>query len=173
MNLTREHGKGDWKQGLGQAWESLAEGWRELRGRTVGALTRFLPQRRHDDGSDDAPDDEPPRFAGWALLAADVFDDGERIVVRLEAPGMRRDDFDVELRDQLLLVHGDKRFEHETRDGHWHLVQCAYGSFRRVVPLPAPVLGERARATYRAGVLRIELPKREPSRPKRIAVKVA
>jgi HSP20 family protein len=49
-------------------------------------------------------------------------------------------------------------------------VQCAYGSFRREVALPAAVLADKAAATYRDGVLRIELPKAERSRAHRIAV---
>lgn len=159
--------KNDWKHGLEQAWESLSEGWREVRDRAAGALTRFRPGRGSDDG---APADEPPIGGSWALLAADVFDDDDKIVVRLEAPGMRKEDFSIELRDQLLLVHGDKRFERESSDGRWRVVQCAYGSFRRSVPLPAPVHADRAKASYRAGVLRIELPKREPVRTQRIEV---
>jgi HSP20 family protein len=50
-------------------------------------------------------------------------------------------------------------------------VQCAYGRFRRAVPLPAAVRADKAEATYRAGVLRVELRKSEPGRTRRITVR--
>jgi HSP20 family protein len=52
-------------------------------------------------------------------------------------------------------------------------MQCAYGSFVRVVPLTAEVLADNAHATYRNGVLRVELPKAEPGKPKSVTIKVA
>ena len=72
---------------------------------------------------------------------------------------------------------GEKRFERETSEGsgegRWRVLQCAYGSFQRSVRLPAPVKSEEARATYRDGVLRIELPKAEASKPRAVEVKLA
>lgn len=165
----------DWKHGLEQAWESLADGWREVRERTAGALTRFAPSRVVARSTDDAPADdlEPPIGGSWALLAADMYDDDEKIVVRLEAPGLARDDFDIEVREQLLVVRGEKRFQRESNRGRWREIQCAYGAFRRAVPLPVPVRGDKASATYRAGVLRIELPKAEAAKTRRIEVRTA
>lgn len=159
------------KQGAGQAWQSLAEGWHELGERAGNALTRFRPGAR-------AQDDEATRAAWlqagrWGFMAADVFDDGERLVVRLEAPGLKREDFHVELGDGMLSVWGEKRFDEVEQSGRYRVVQCAYGSFRRDVPLPAAVDTGRARASYRDGVLRIELPRFEPARAHRIAVRGA
>jgi HSP20 family protein len=71
-----------------------------------------------------------------------------------------------------LVVRGEKRFEREESEGRWRVLQCAYGSFRRVVPLPAPVLADRAKASYRNGVLKIELPKAAPGKPQTLAIKV-
>jgi HSP20 family protein len=53
------------------------------------------------------------------------------------------------------------------------VLQCAYGAFQRQVPLPVPVKGDEARATYRNGVLRIELPKQQPSKPRVVQIRVA
>jgi HSP20 family protein len=100
-----------------------------------------------------------------------VFGDDDKLVVRLEAPGLRRDDFEIELFDRLLVVHVRKRFERESKEGRYHFVLCAYGSFRRAIKLPVPVHVDKAKATYRDGVLRIELPKREPCRTQRIAIR--
>lgn len=69
------------------------------------------------------------------------------------------------LLDGALVARGEKRFERESTEGRWRVQQCAYGSFLRTVPLPAAVKGEEARASYRNGVMKVELPKLAPSAP--------
>jgi HSP20 family protein len=164
------------KQGADQAWESLAEGWRELSARASGALTRLRPapasgpasQRTHA-----ARDEGLLPFGGWAFMASDVFDDEDRVIVRIEAPGMRREDFNIELHGDTLTVWGQKRSDREVSRGRYSVVQCAYGSFRRDVALPVSVKADKTKANYRDGVLRIELPKADEARARRIAVKTA
>jgi HSP20 family protein len=133
------------KQGADQAWESLSEGWREPSARASGALTRFWP----------------------------VSADADKVVVRIEAPGMQREDFNVELNGDVLTVWGEKRVDREATEGRWRVVQCAYGSFRRDVALPVAVKADKTKASYRDGVLRVELPKADESRTRRIAVQTA
>lgn len=108
----------------------------------------------------------------WGLLAGEVFEDKERVVVRLEAPGMDLGDFDLQVEGDLLRVRGEKRSERETGEGAWRLRERAYGAFERAIRLPAQVKVDKARATYRRGVLRIELPKAQAKAPRRVAVKV-
>ncbi len=162
------------KQGADQAWESLSEGWRELSARASGALTRFMPAP-----ADQSPESgtvaaqEAPRSARWTFMAVDVFDDAEMVAVRLEAPGMRREDFRVEVNGDVLTVWGEKRIDEEAVNGRWRVMQCAYGTFRRSVVLPVSVKADRTKATYRDGVLRIELPKSDEARTRRIAVQTA
>ena len=156
------------KQGADQAWESLSEGWRELSARASGALTRFRPAPASNASS--ARDEGWLPFGGWAFMAADVFDDDDKVIVRIEAPGMRREDFNVELQGDLLTVWGEKQFDKEARSGRYSVVQCAYGSFRRNVALPASVKSDKTKASYRDGVLRIELPKADGFRARRIVV---
>jgi HSP20 family protein len=98
------------------------------------------------------------------MLGGDVFEDEQRVVVRLEAPGMNKGDFDIQVQGDALVVRGEKRFERESTEGRWRVLQCAYGSFLRTVPLPAAVKGEQARASYRNGVLKVELPKQSPGK---------
>ena len=106
-------------------------------------------------------------------MAADVFDDDDRVIVRIEAPGMRREDFNVELHDHVLTVWGEKQFDQEASRGRRSVVQCAYGSFRRDVALPVSVKADKTKASYRDGVLRIELPKSDAARARRISVRTA
>ena len=155
------------KQGADQAWKSLSEGWRELRARASDALTRFRL----------ATDTPPTRnegllpFGGWACLAADVFDDDDKVIVRIEAPGMRREDFNVQLRDDVLTIWGEKQLDREASRGRYSVVQCTYGTFRRDVALPMSVKTDKTKASCRDGVLRIELPKADAARARRIDVK--
>jgi len=159
------------KRGADQAWESLSEGWRGLSARAGSALTRFRPTSTRDTRA--GPDEGWPPIGGWAFMAADVFLDDDKVVVRIEAPGMRREDFHVDLHGDHVTVRGEKRFDKEVTRGRYSIVQCAYGSFHRDVALPVPVKPDKSKASYRDGVLRIELPKADEARARHIAVKTA
>jgi HSP20 family protein len=165
FDLTTHH----LKQGLGHAWESLSDGWRELGQWASSALTRFKPGAA--SANDSAWASELPMSSRWGLMATDVFDDEDKLVVRMEAPGMRREDFNIELVGDTLSVWGEKRLERESNAGRYRVMQCAYGSFRRDVPLPAAVKADKTRATYRDGVLRIELSKAQSTRARRVEVR--
>jgi HSP20 family protein len=154
----------DLRGSLREAWESLAEGWRQLSGRAARALTRFTPSRERGEAW-------PVVGTGWGLLAADVYDEDDHIVVRLEAPGLDKRDFNISVVEDTLLVRGEKRLERETSAGHYQVMECAYGSFERAIPLWAEVEADKARASYKNGVLRVELPKLRASRRRSIEVK--
>ena len=152
-----------WQQGAQQAWASLAHGWRDLRRRAGGALTRF---RRSDLSGRDAR-------ASWGLVAADLRVEDDRIIVRMELPGMNREDLQIDIDGDRLSVSGEKHLEQESGDGSYRLVQCAYGSFRRNLVLPHAVDAERTQAHNRSGVLRIDMPRADRERGRRIPVHAA
>ena len=161
------------REGFDALRDSAAQGWHRLRDSAADALTRFhpgdrakLPAREQVDDGSWLPD------TAWALLGGDVFEDDARVVVRIEAPGMAKDDFDIDVFDDNLVVHGEKRFESEATEGRWRVLQCAFGHFQPNVPLSAAVVADAARASYRDGVLRIEMPKQQRGRPRvtRVAV---
>lgn len=161
------------KGNFGTFWGSVAEGWRHLMNSAAGALTRFRPgEHTNMPASADVDEDLGLTSRGWAMLGGDLFEDENRLIARLEVPGMDKEDFDIEVLDDALVVSGEKRFERESTEGRWRVMQCAYGSFRRTVPLPVPVLAEQARATYRNGVLKVDLPKAEPGKPASTTIKV-
>jgi HSP20 family protein len=163
----------DIKQGFDSVFDSLAEGWQRLRESAAGALTRFTPGTKSAlPVRADVDDESYLPSQAWSLLGGDVFEDYKRIIVRLEVPGMDKRDFSVEVREDALIVRGEKRFKAERTEGRYRVLQCAYGSFRRVVPLPAPIRPGKASARYKDGVLKVELPKLEPGQPKRITVTV-
>ena len=161
------------KQGVESLWDKLGQGFAHLRQSAAGALTRFKPgQQTQLPASADI--DVPPALAnpGWGLVGGDVFEDEKRVVVRLELPGMERKDFDIEVLPDTLLVRGEKKFERESTEGRWRVMQCAYGSFQRRVPLPVAVKTDEARAVYKDGVLKVELPKVEAAKPRSVSIPV-
>ena len=155
------------RNGLHEVWDSVLEGWQRLYRRAAAAMTRFTPRRKQDA---DEGREIALRNIGWGVLAAEVFDDDERIVVRLEVPGIEAGDFDIEVVEDALIVSGEKRIERERKAGRYHVTECAYGRFERAIPLPSEVDPAQARARYRDGVLRIELPKAATARRRRIDV---
>lgn len=143
------------------AWDALLDGWQRLYRRAAGAMTRFNQGvQAKTDG--EAGTELATRSVGWGVLAGEVFDGEDKIIVRLETPGMSKDDFDLEVIGDYLIVRGEKRVAREQTQGRWQITECAYGRFERSIPLPAQVNSELAGASYENGVLRVELPKRQP-----------
>lgn len=159
----------DLREGLGHAWDNVAEGWRELWRRAGQAITRFRPPNPKEDA-----EPEEVRLARicprWGLVPAEVYNGDDQVVVRLEAPGLEREDFKLEVRGDVLWIRGEKRLEREARSGEYFLTERAYGRFERAVPLPAGVDQGSAKARYRRGVLTVTLPKSKSEAKQRIRV---
>ena len=161
------------KQGLSSLLDSVVEGWQHLRQSASSALTGFRPdQRTNMPTKSDVDDTFYLPSTGWSMLGADVFEDDKRVIVRVEVPGMDKHELDVEVQGDALVIRGEKRFEREDTEGRYRVLQCAYGNFRRVVPLPAAVVSDQAKAAYKNGVLRVELPKVNADQPRKATVKV-
>jgi HSP20 family protein len=140
---------------LGQAWENLSEGWRELFNRSSEALTRFV----HDKDESLTEIATRGAFPRWGLLAGEVEETSREVVVRVELPGMEKEDCRVTIEGNTLYLSGEKRFESETSDSTYHIMERAYGSFQRTIPLPRDVDADKAVASYKNGVLTVRLPK--------------
>lgn len=163
----------NFKESLNALLESANEGWQRLRQSAASAMTTFRAGAGANLPKTDEVDDDGylPTHA-WSMLGGDLFEDDRRLVVRLEVPGMAKEDFQIEVLDDQLVVRGEKRFVRESSDGRYRMLQCAYGSFRREVALPVPVDVTGATATYERGVLRIEMPKVKTGHPKALTIPV-
>jgi HSP20 family protein len=91
--------------------------------------------------------------------------------VTVELPGMKPEDFKVELIDGELWVTGERKEETEKTDKTFHCIERKYGEFRRVFKLPAAVDVEHVTAEYKEGILRITVPKIAEAKPRRVEVK--
>ena len=115
------------------------------------------------------------RLAGLDMLRtpeADVMESGDEIRVTMELPGMRPEEVEVGLEDNVLTVSGEKKEERreEDRDNRWHLSERRYGRFSRSFMLPREVEQEQVRASFENGVLTVTVPKSERARPRRIEI---
>lgn len=161
------------REGITRAWDSLTVGWRELRELAGDALTRFTPKTSAGDEAETAADRIVGRASRWGLLAAEVTDDEDSVQVTLEVPGLEADDFDIEVVGDVLVVRGEKKLARETSRGHYYVMERAYGKFERAIRLPTRVDDGAAKATYRAGVLTVTMPKVRSETVRRISVDVA
>jgi len=149
-----------------RGWESLTEGWRELLSRSASALTQF-GGKNSSKGAGELIAADAPR---WSLLAGDVVDNVHELVVRIEVPGVDKDDCEIVIDGNTLYMRGEKRFDGTYVGGAYHVRQCAYGTFERMVSLPFNVHADKADAQFRNGVLVVRLPKAADAAPRRIQV---
>jgi HSP20 family protein len=97
---------------------------------------------------------------------------GDKLLVRAEVPGMNLQDFDISISGDMLTVEGARLTGEGLEGGWYHRRERESGGFSRAIRLPAAVDGDRAEATYVAGVLTISLPLQEAAKPKEVAVRV-
>ncbi|MEM5460426.1 Hsp20/alpha crystallin family protein [Paraburkholderia phytofirmans] len=103
----------------------------------------------------------------------DVTDDGDALRIVAELPGMTRDDVELEVIEDMLIISGDKRFESTSEEQGCYRVERSFGHFQRAVPLPAGIDLDRAEARFENGVLTLRVPKAtgEPAARRRIEIK--
>ena len=110
---------------------------------------------------------------GNFVPAVDIYEDDQKLVLKLEVPGIKREDLDIRLENQTLTVKGERKFEAEEKEEHFHRIERRFGSFTRSFTLPVTVDTATVSAKYDAGVLAIQLAKKEAAKPRSIRVEVA
>ena len=100
------------------------------------------------------------------------YEDEHKVVLKLEVPGLKQEDLDIQIENNTLSVRGERKFEKEEKEENFHRVERRYGSFFRSFTVPNMVNTENVQASYDAGVLRIELEKRAEAKPKQIKLSV-
>jgi HSP20 family protein len=118
-----------------------------------------------------------PRRAGMGIQGPwtpqiETFQRGDQFVVRADLPGMKKDDVNIELTDDSLIIEGERREEREEDREGFYRSERSYGSFYRAVPLPEGAIPESAKASFNNGVLEvtIQAPPREVSRKRRVEI---
>jgi HSP20 family protein len=103
----------------------------------------------------------------------DVTDDGDALRIVAELPGLTRDDVELEVIEDMLVLSGDKRIESNSDEKGCYRVERVFGHFQRAIPLPAGIDLERVEATFANGVLTVRVPKTgaEAAAKRRIEIK--
>src|SRR3984885_5752031 len=116
---------------------------------------------------DFAGDNQAVTAAAFAP-AVDVYENGEKVVLKLDVPGIKEEDLDIRVENQTLSVRGERKFEKEEKEENFHRIERRYGSFFRSFSLPTTVDTENVDASYNAGVLKLELKKKASAQPRQI-----
>ena len=109
---------------------------------------------------------------GMWTPAVDILETEDAVVVKAEIPGVERDQIAVEIKDGILTLHGERKFEKEVKEENYHRIERAYGTFHRSFSLPSSVEQDKISAKFNEGVLEVTLPKKERAKPKQIKVDV-
>jgi HSP20 family protein len=102
----------------------------------------------------------------------DVYEDEHNVTLKIEVPGIDEKDIDVRIENNVLTVHGERKFEKEEKEENFRRVERQYGSFTRTFTLPPTVDAEKVSANYDRGILKIVLPKKAEAKPKQVKVNV-
>lgn len=111
-------------------------------------------------------------LSGWSP-ALDVFDDKDILVVKVELPGLKKDEINLSLHDGVLTISGERQHERDAKEGGTFRSERYFGKFQRSVTLPTAVDANKVNASYKDGILTVELAKAEEAKPKQIAVSVS
>lgn len=111
-------------------------------------------------------------FGDWSP-ALDASEDKDKYVVSLEIPGLKKEDINVVVHDGVLTVSGERKSEKNVKEGVVHRTERYYGKFSRSVSLPSAVKADQVSASYKDGVLTVEVPKADEAKPKSIEIKVS
>ena len=103
--------------------------------------------------------------------AVDLSEDERCFTVTAELPGVKKEEVTVELQDDVLTIRGEKKSEREEKKGKSHWIERSYGSFSRSFSLPPSAQAEEMKASFKDGVLTVEIPKREQAKTRQIAIK--
>jgi HSP20 family protein len=88
----------------------------------------------------------------WAP-PVDIYEDGENLVLKAELPGVRKEDLEVKVENNVLSLQGERRQEKDVKNEQFHRVERTYGTFVRSFTLPAGMVTDQVRAEFRDGVL--------------------
>ncbi len=144
------------------------------------AITRWDPfrevvalQNRMNSLFRDMNEQDSPLTTASFVPAVDIYEDANKVVLKLEVPGIEEKDLDVRVENSTLTVKGERKFEKEEKEENFHRIERRYGSFYRSFTLPSTVNTENVAASYNAGVLKLELAKKPEAQPKQIKINVA
>lgn len=109
---------------------------------------------------------------GVWLPPVDILESKDSYLIRTELPGMKKEDFNLEVNDGTLTLSGERKFDEPANGVEYQRMERVAGKFSRSFYLPQTVKSDGIKATYRDGILEIHLPKADEAKPKQIEISV-
>jgi len=104
--------------------------------------------------------------------SVDIFEEKDDVVLKTELPGMTKDDIEINLTDDMITLSGEKKHEEKIEEKNFYRHERSYGSFKRSFNLPAEVQSDKAKASFKNGVLEVRIPKTEEAKKKAVKIKI-
>lgn len=104
--------------------------------------------------------------------AVDIYDSKDNVLVKADIPGLSKEDIDVTVDGDTLVIKGEKKQEKEVKEKEYIRTERFYGNFHRAIRLPSEIQADKVEATYKNGVLELVLPKSEKAKPKQIKLDI-
>jgi HSP20 family protein len=120
----------------------------------------FFPALSLDDGMN---------LSNWRPVV-DIYENEDTVVLKAELPGVDKKDIKMDLKDGVLTLSGERSHEKEVKEEHYYRKERAFGSFHRSFSVPAEIDPDTIKAEFKDGVLKVEIPKPEEKKPKKITV---
>lgn len=113
--------------------------------------------------------DRTDLIRGWNPRV-DIFGEEGQIVLKAELPGVDKDNISIDVNGRVLTVKGERSADNEVKEDNYYMRERSYGKFERSFTLPAETDLEQIKAEYKDGVLKLNIPKAESSKPKQITI---
>ena len=137
--------------------------------RELASLQSRLNQAFDTTLAGPARNDEDLLTGAWTP-PVDILETKEKTVLKAELPGFDENQIHLHFEDGILSLEGERKFEKESADENYHRVERSYGKFVRSFTIPSNVDNEKISAAFQNGILTVELPKREETKPKAIKI---
>jgi len=112
------------------------------------------------------------RSGQWSP-AVDIMETESELLLKAELPGINLEEIDLQIKDQVLTLRGERRFDHETKKEHYYRIERLYGAFSRSFTLPPTIDPNGIKAVLRDGILEVRIPKRGTKPSQTVTVDVS
>ena len=102
----------------------------------------------------------------------DIYETDDGIVLKVELPGVNKDDVSVEVKDNVLTLKGERLLDPKIKDDHYYRKERSFGKFNRSFSLQEPIKPDLIKAGFKDGILTVEVPRPEEEKPKQITVNI-
>jgi len=102
----------------------------------------------------------------------DIYETGEGIILKIELPGVKKDDVSVEVKDNVLTIKGERLLDPAIKDENYYRKERSFGKFNRSFSLQELIKPDLIKASFKDGVLTVEVPRPEEEKPKQVTVNI-